>query len=301
MTVEFFPLSFHECGQIRYCVVGKIYAGYNQSFIHHQIIIDESTCYLSTNGPRIEQFRHSLLKNGTVQRYSCDGIPLNIDFTRFGFFTLDELLDHVRLRGSWTGDVLIEINSENTEQRSLSIHRVSDSAADEIGFILIVKQITVKDDPVIFDCASIDILTGLYKTKVFEDIVMQRSKFAFNRNLRTYILVIATSIDTSIFPLDREKISGDVQYRLAQRIEKAIRGCDVATYLGELGFAVNINNIKEDEEFEDILKNIKKYLDLTIDVEGRTFPVIAKFGQVEINTVDLSVSKILMQAWDKLY
>jgi GGDEF domain-containing protein len=283
-------------------VIGKIHTGFNHSSILRNKIIEGSTCFLTTNGAGTTQVRLSLLPNGTIQRLSQDGIPLNIDLTRFGFFSLDELLDHVRLRGTWTGEVLIEIDEERSEQRLLSVHRISDFTADEVGFVLIVKSVPLIEcsNSDSDESTSIDGLTGLYSTTTFENLLAPRANFSFKKKLRAFILVIATSIDTKNVIAVGEEVYRDIQSHLAQRLNKATCGCDMSTYLGSFGFAVNINNIDENWELSTMVINIRNALSYPIDMNGNMLPVSVRVGQVEMHKGDISMARLFMQAWERM-
>jgi predicted signal transduction protein with EAL and GGDEF domain len=206
------------------------------------------------------------------------------------------------LRGSWNGEVSLDLDLERTEQRILSIHRVSDAMADEVGFILIFKLPPKADgtksantDSLMFDSS-----TGMYSATTFESLIPVRTEITFRKNLRAFILVISTLVDTNTNVAGAEELIGEIQYLLARSIDKVIRGCDMATHMGNYGFAVLINYINDVEEVKDIMSNIKNTISKSFRLQDQDFSVKVKIGCTELAINGESAMQLFIRAQESM-
>mgnify|MGYP005805630887 CR=1 FL=1 len=174
--------------------------------------------------------------------------------------------DDLKSHGHWQGEVVTVAPNGQSLGQWMSVTAIRDTAAETVAYIALLsdQDMMLSAERSMLDAVYHDTLTGLPNQALFRDLVERKLYAASRTGTGVALLSIALDRLQWIHDTEDQGMSEAVLLAVSERLQEAIRGCDILARTGHDRFAILLAGLEHEPDLTLMASRVIKALSTPI-------------------------------------
>lgn len=192
----------------------------------------------------------------------------------------DAFLEEVRVKGGWQGEIISFSKTDQPFRQSLCITPVKDRDTKTTAYLAVFsdEEMMVAAERAILDAICHDPLTNLPTLSLFKERGSQKIAAAWRGASRVALLSVTLDRLQWLARIEGEEVGETLIQIASERVQEAIRGCDILTRSGPDKFAILLVGPRTETELSGIARRMIEALSTPIHVRKKRLVIGGSIG-----------------------
>lgn len=188
--------------------------------------------------------------------------------------------DDLKSRGHWQGEVATLAKNGQSLSQWMSVTAIQDTAAQTVAYIALLsdQEMMLSAERTMLDAVYHDALTGLPNQVLFQDLVERKLCAASQAGAGATLLSIALDRLQWIQDTEDHGMSEAVLLAVSERLQEAIRGCDILARTGHDRFSILLAGLEQEPDLTLMASKVIKALSTPILVRKQNLVMGGSVG-----------------------
>lgn len=174
--------------------------------------------------------------------------------------------DDLKSHGYWQGEVATVVKNGQSLSQWMSVTAIKDTAAETVAYIVLLsnQEMMLSAERSLLDAVYHDTLTGLPNQALFQDLAERKLCAASRSGSGATLLAVALDRLQWIHDTEDHGMSEAVLLTVSERLQEAIRGCDILARTGHDRFAILLAGLEQESDLTLMATKVIKALSAPI-------------------------------------